>query len=71
MNGERTGVLDSLTTARRIAPQPARYHPMARETVHALAHTERRTTESLRGLTAWMGTPTDPNPHQDRHLWFH
>jgi transcriptional regulator with XRE-family HTH domain len=57
MNGDRAGVLDSLMTARRIAPQQTRYHPMARETVYALARSERRSSESLRGLAAWMGVP--------------
>ena len=55
MNGDRAGVLDSLLTARRIAPQQTRYHPMARETVYALARAERRSTDSGRGLAAWMG----------------
>ena len=57
MNGDRPGVLDSLLTARRIAPQQTRYHPMARETVYALARAERRSSESLRGLAVWMGVP--------------
>jgi transcriptional regulator with XRE-family HTH domain len=57
MNGDRAGVLDSLLTARRIAPQQTRYHPMARETVYALARAERRSSESLRGLAVWMGVP--------------
>jgi hypothetical protein len=34
-----------------------RYHPMARETVYALARVERRSSESLRGMAAWMGMP--------------
>ena len=55
MNGDRAGVLDSLLTARRIAPQQTRYHPMARETVFALARAERRSTDSVRGLATWMG----------------
>jgi hypothetical protein len=44
-----------LLTARKIAPQQTRYHPMARETVHALARVERRSSDTLRGLASWMG----------------
>jgi transcriptional regulator with XRE-family HTH domain len=55
MNGDRPGVLESLLTARRIAPQQTRHHPMARETVLSLARAERRSTETLRGMAAWMG----------------
>jgi transcriptional regulator with XRE-family HTH domain len=54
-NGSPRAALDCLMTARRITPQQVRYNPMARETVYALARTERRTSESLRGLAAWMG----------------
>jgi transcriptional regulator with XRE-family HTH domain len=54
-NGDREAALGALLTARRIAPQQARYSPMARETVYALARVERRSSQSLRGLAAWMG----------------
>jgi transcriptional regulator with XRE-family HTH domain len=57
MNGDQAGAVDSLTTARRIAPQQTRYHPMARETIHALARAGRRSSESLRGMAMWMGVP--------------
>jgi transcriptional regulator with XRE-family HTH domain len=57
MNGDVAGALKSMFTARRIAPQQTRYHPLARETVYALARAERRSTESLRGFAAWMGVP--------------
>src|SRR5262249_56634891 len=40
--GDRSAALDALHLARRIAPQQTRYHPMARETVYALARAERR-----------------------------
>jgi transcriptional regulator with XRE-family HTH domain len=53
--GDRRAALTSLVTARSIAPQQTRYSPMARDTVHALAAAERRSTDSLRGLAAWMG----------------
>jgi transcriptional regulator with XRE-family HTH domain len=54
-NGDHRGALGSLLTARRIAPQQIRYHPAARETVYALARAERRSSDTLRGLAAWMG----------------
>jgi transcriptional regulator with XRE-family HTH domain len=57
MNGDGVGALSSMFAARRIAPQQTRYHPLARETVYALARAERRSTESLRGFAAWMGVP--------------
>jgi hypothetical protein len=57
MNGDTAGALTSMMTARSIAPQQTRYHPMAREAVYALARAERRSTETLRGLAAWMGMP--------------
>jgi transcriptional regulator with XRE-family HTH domain len=53
--GDRPAALRSLLTARKIAPQQTRYHPMARETVYALARAERRSSDTLRGLAAWMG----------------
>jgi transcriptional regulator with XRE-family HTH domain len=53
--GDRPAALDALNLARRIAPQQTRYHPMARETVYALARAERRSSNTLRGLAAWMG----------------
>ena len=53
--GDRASALRSLVTARRVAPQQTRYHPMARETVYALARAERRSSDTLRGLAAWMG----------------
>jgi tetratricopeptide (TPR) repeat protein len=57
MQGNYSDALASLNKARKVAPQQTRYHPMARETVHALAQRERRATESLRSLAAWMGLP--------------
>jgi transcriptional regulator with XRE-family HTH domain len=55
MNGSRAESLGALFEARRVAPQQTRYHPQVRETVHALARAERRSTENLRGLAAWVG----------------
>lgn len=57
MLSDSRGALASLNKARKISPQQTRYHPMARETVHALAQEERRATESLRALAVWMGLP--------------
>jgi transcriptional regulator with XRE-family HTH domain len=54
-NGDRQAALSALIAARRIAPQQTRYNPMARETVYALAKAERRSSEALRELAAWMG----------------
>lgn len=55
LHGDRERALDELNTARRIAPQQIRYHPQVRETVHALAEADRRSTESLRNFAAWVG----------------
>jgi hypothetical protein len=52
--GDRRGALNCLLTARKLAPQQTQYHPMVRETVHALARAERRSTDTLRGLAAWI-----------------
>lgn len=54
-HGDRQGALRSLQTARRIAPQQARNHPMVRETLHALARSERRSNQTLRSLAVWVG----------------
>jgi transcriptional regulator with XRE-family HTH domain len=53
--GDRRAALGSLLKARKIAPQQTRYSPMVRDTVHALAAAERRSTDTLRGLAAWIG----------------
>lgn len=45
-HSDRRSALNSLLAARKIAPQQTRYHPMVRETVHALARAERRSTET-------------------------
>ncbi|MEN3362209.1 MAG: hypothetical protein V7637_6191 [Mycobacteriales bacterium] len=55
LRNDRRATLEALLMARLIAPQETRYSPMARETVHTLAAAERRSTDSLRGLAAWMG----------------
>jgi len=53
--GEHGSALDALWQARQVAPEHTRSHPMARETVYALARKERRATDSLRGLAVWLG----------------
>ena len=55
MNGDRPDALYSLLTARKIAPQQTRYHPLARDTVIALAKAGRRATTTVRSLATWMG----------------
>ncbi|MET8011227.1 helix-turn-helix transcriptional regulator [Streptomyces sp. NPDC005271] len=53
--GDRSGAEASLHKARKAAPQQARFHPHARETVLALRRAERQTSETLSNLAHWMG----------------
>jgi transcriptional regulator with XRE-family HTH domain len=46
---------DALRAARKVAPQQARYHPLMRETVGALVRRQRRASEGLASLAAWVG----------------
>jgi hypothetical protein len=55
LHGDRRRALDSLHTARRIAPQLTRYHPQVRETVQVLATQDARSTRSLPHFAAWCG----------------
>jgi transcriptional regulator with XRE-family HTH domain len=55
LHGDHTKALQALNTARRIAPQQTRYHPMVAETVLTLARAERRRSNALSGFAAWMG----------------
>ncbi|MGH3936190.1 MAG: helix-turn-helix domain-containing protein [Pseudonocardiaceae bacterium] len=55
LHGDRRRASDALHQARRIAPQLTRYHPQVRETVHALAIQDARSTDSLRNFAAWCG----------------
>lgn len=55
LHGNREQALASLNAARRIAPFNARQHPAVRETVLALADSDRRTTDSLAGFARWAG----------------
>jgi transcriptional regulator with XRE-family HTH domain len=45
----------ALRRAREVAPQQTRYHPLTRETVGALVRRQRRASESLSSLAAWVG----------------
>ena len=49
------GALDSLLSARRIAPQHTRTHPMPAETTRALVRREQRRSDTAVGLATWMG----------------
>ncbi|MBB4685616.1 helix-turn-helix domain-containing protein [Amycolatopsis jiangsuensis] len=55
LHGDRGRTLDELNAARRVAPNVTRHHPSVAETVHALAMSERRTTDSLAGFAQWAG----------------
>ncbi|MGH3813961.1 MAG: helix-turn-helix domain-containing protein [Pseudonocardiaceae bacterium] len=55
LHGNRAKALESLDSARRIAPQLTRYHPQVHETVHILAERDRRVTDSLAGFARWVG----------------
>ncbi|MGH3914713.1 MAG: helix-turn-helix domain-containing protein [Pseudonocardiaceae bacterium] len=48
LHGDRVQARDALNTARELTPELVRYHPSARETVHALAghHDEERPTQA-------------------------
>ena len=55
LHGNRTKALESLHKARAVAPQQTRYHHAVRDTVHAIAAADRRTTASLTGFARWAG----------------
>lgn len=55
LHGDRGRVLEHLDVARRVAPHNTRHHPAVRETVLALAETDRRATGSLTGFARWAG----------------
>lgn len=55
LHGDHNNALQALNTARRIAPQQTRYHPMVAETVLTLARVERRWSDTLSAFAAWMG----------------
>lgn len=53
--GNRDRTLAELNAARAVAPFNTRHHPAVRETVLALAESDRRRTESLAGFARWAG----------------
>lgn len=53
--GRTDACLESLTVARRLAPQQTRFHPQAAETVRALLHLRRRSPDRLSQMAAWVG----------------
>lgn len=53
--GRTDACLESLTVARRLAPQQTRYHPQAAETVRALLHLRRRSPDRLSQMASWVG----------------
>lgn len=53
--GRTDAALESLMTARRLAPQQTRYHAGARETIKGLVHQARTTPDSLNHMAAWIG----------------
>ncbi|MCC3769865.1 helix-turn-helix domain-containing protein [Streptomyces sp. UNOC14_S4] len=53
--GRSDAALNSLVSARRLAPQQTRHHPGARETIRGLIHLVRRTPDTLDHLAAWVG----------------
>jgi hypothetical protein len=55
LHGDRDQVLAHLNEARRVLPEETRRHPSVRETVLALAATDRRSTGSLAGFARWAG----------------
>ncbi|NEA56923.1 helix-turn-helix transcriptional regulator [Streptomyces sp. SID13666] len=58
--GNRDGALESLLEARRVAPQMARIHPMAREVLRVLVSLHRRAKPELTTLARWAGLHQDP-----------
>ncbi|HEX6443680.1 MAG TPA: helix-turn-helix transcriptional regulator [Streptosporangiales bacterium] len=54
LNDDNRGALRALQTARRIAPQQTRHHPMVRETVQAIAANGRGNDELTR-FASWLG----------------
>ncbi|GAA1601870.1 helix-turn-helix domain-containing protein [Catellatospora bangladeshensis] len=53
--GNRPETLAALESARRLAPEQTRYHPMVRETTRALLTLHRRSNSELTAFTTWLG----------------
>jgi transcriptional regulator with XRE-family HTH domain len=56
-HGDRSKALETLYSARRVAPQMTRNHPMVRETVRMLVDLERRRSDGLSRFAGWLGMP--------------
>jgi transcriptional regulator with XRE-family HTH domain len=52
--GRCDAALESVVTARKLAPEQTRYHPGARETINGLVAQRRRTPDSLDNMAAWF-----------------
>lgn len=55
LHGDRQGALGALQTARRLAPQQTRKHPMVRDTIAVLVDQHRRSNPELTHFAAWVG----------------
>lgn len=53
--GRCDAALESVMTARKLAPEQTRYHPGARETINGLVAQRRRTPDTLDNMAAWLG----------------
>ncbi|MDH6700828.1 helix-turn-helix transcriptional regulator [Streptomyces sp. MAA16] len=53
--GKAEAAYRALKRAREAAPQQARYHPLMRETIGALVRRQRRASDSLSSMAAWVG----------------
>lgn len=58
LHGDRERSFAALREAKKVSPTMTRYHPTVIDTVRALAHADRRRTDSLRGFAAWAGIHT-------------
>lgn len=54
-HADHHGALACLQQARQAAPQQTRHNPLAHDTTRAVARAQRRPTEALRTLAAWLG----------------
>lgn len=54
LDGNYANALKALNRARRVAPQQTRYHPQVHETARAIAHAERRNSDSVVQFTNWL-----------------
>ncbi|PXX59673.1 transcriptional regulator with XRE-family HTH domain [Nocardia tenerifensis] len=55
MTGQREKAIKALNVARKIAPQQTKLHPSVRETLQAIAASEKRSTGSTAEFARWLG----------------